>query len=137
MRLIHRSSVALMLIPGGLPEPNTHGVYADHAAEVYEWRNPSRHREFCQIRILRIAEGWIIATRARPPSGTAWADPLVARWIYYSPEDAIAGAVIRVREKLKPLETWCFGGGALEAWLSAVEAWLNGLSAPHVSVRFS
>ena len=126
-----------MLIPGGLPVPNTHGVYADQAAEVFEWRNPARQKEFCQIRILRIAEGWIIAPRARPPSGTGWADPLVARWIYFSQKDALAGAVIRVREKLKALDAWCFGGSSLEAWLGAIEAWLDDVSAPAASVRFS
>ena len=137
MRLIGRSSALLQVLPGGYPVPNSHGVYADAGAEVFEWRDPARRKEFCQIRILKISDGWIFATRGMPPSGLGWADPLIARALYFSREAALSGAVIRVHEKLCAVESWCFGSGALESWLREVRTWLSGIESPVDTIRFS
>lgn len=137
MRLTRRSSAMLQVLPGGYPVPNSHGVYADAGAEVFEWRDPARRKEFCQIRILKISDGWIIATRGMPPSGLGWADPLIARALYFSREDALSGAVIRMREKLCALDSWCFGSGALESWLREVRKWLLSIESPAATVLFS
>lgn len=127
MRFDQKSAVALQLIPGGFPMPNSHGVYADATADRLEWRDPANHKNYCQIRVMQISEGWIMATLAKPPAGAGWFDPLTARWLYFSREDALAGAVLRVREKLADLEQWCFGNGRIDLWLIGVRGWLDSL----------
>lgn len=124
MRLSTRTATPFHLFVGGYPTPNSHGVYADATAEVLEWRNPARRKEFCQIRLMQIADGWVMATRGNPPSGKGWADPLTARWLYFSRDDALAGAAIRLGERLDLLGAWNFGPGPMNSWLAAAKEWL-------------